>query len=80
MQHHKNKIMENNELKHNTKSMQTANQPGIYKLMIFGVLICMVGTYARFAFDSWVLSLVSWIILFIGAIIAIKGVFKILDA
>lgn len=80
MLHHKNKIMENNELKHNTKSMQTANQPGIYKLMIFGVLICMVGTYARFAFDSWVLSLVSWIILFIGAIIAIKGVFKILDA
>ena len=72
--------MENNELKHNTESMKTANQPGIYKLMIFGVLICMVGTYARFAFDSWVLSLVSWIILFIGAIISIKGVFKILDA
>ena len=72
--------MENNELKQNTESMQTANQPGIYKLMIVGVLICMVGTYARFAFDSWVLSLVSWIVLFIGAIIAIKGVFKILDA
>ncbi|KQM66343.1 hypothetical protein ASE74_08000 [Pedobacter sp. Leaf216] len=72
--------MENNELKHNTESMKTANQPGIYKMMIFGVLVCMVGTYARFAYDSWQLSLASWIILFIGAIIAIKGVFKILDA
>lgn len=72
--------MENNQLKHNTESMQTANQPGIYKLMIVGVLIAFLGTYLRFAFDSWVLSLVSWIILFLGAIIAIKGVFKILDA
>ncbi|MDN3587937.1 hypothetical protein QWY86_14745 [Pedobacter aquatilis] len=72
--------MENNHLKHNTESMQTANQPGIYKLMILGVLVCMVGTYLRFAQDSWQMSLISWIILFIGAIIAIKGVFKILDA
>ncbi|MFC1223666.1 hypothetical protein ACFE6N_07640 [Pedobacter sp. BG31] len=72
--------MENNELKHNTESMKTANQPGIYKLMIFGVLVCIVGTYARFTYDSWQVSLASWIVLFIGAIIAIKGVFKILDA
>ena len=72
--------MENNEIKHNTESMKTANQAGIYKLIIFGVLVCMVGTYLRFAFDSSMLSLVSWIILFIGAIISIKGVFKILDA
>lgn len=72
--------MENNELKHNTESMKTANQAGIYKLIIFGVVVCMVGTYLRFAFDSSMLSLVSWIILFIGAFICIKGVFKILDA
>jgi len=72
--------MENNELKHNTESMQTANQPGIYRLIIFGVLISMVGTYLRFAHDSWQMSLISWIILFVGAIISIKGVFKILDA
>lgn len=69
-----------NELKHNTESMKKANEPGIYKLMIFGVLVCMLGTYLRFAFDSNMLSLVSWIILFIGAFICIKGVFKILDA
>ncbi|SER75992.1 MULTISPECIES: hypothetical protein [Pedobacter] len=72
--------MENKELKHNTESMQTANQPGIYKLMIVGVLISILGTYLRFAHDSWQMSLISWIILFVGAIIAIKGVFKILDA
>ncbi len=71
--------MENN-IKHNTESMQTANQPGIYKQIILGVLVSIVGTYLRFAHDSWQLSLISWIILFIGAIIAIKGVFKILDA
>lgn len=72
--------MENTELKHNTESMQKANQESIYKLMIVGVLISIVGTYLRFAFDSWLLSLVSWIVLFIGAVIAIKGVFKILEA
>lgn len=72
--------MENTELKHNTESMKRANQPGIYKMMIFGVLVSLVGVYLRFAFDSFTLSLVSWIILFIGATICIKGVFKILDA
>lgn len=69
-----------NELKHNTESMKAANQPGIYKLIIFGVVVCLIGVYARFAFDSWVLSLVSWIILVIGVFICIKGVMKILSA
>jgi len=72
--------MDNREVKHYTESMETANQPGIYKLIIVGVLISILGTYLRFAHDSWQMSLVSWIILFIGAIVAIKGVFKILGA
>jgi len=66
--------------KHNTKSMQNANEPAIYKLIIAGVVVSLVGVYLRFAFDSTMLSLVSWIILFIGAFIAIKGVFKILGS
>jgi len=66
--------------KHNTKSMQNANEPAIYKLIIAGVVVSLVGVYLRFAFDSTILSLVSWIILFIGAFIAIKGVFKILGS
>lgn len=65
---------------HNTKSMENANQPSIYTLMIVGVLISMLGVYLRFAFDSNMLSLVSWIILFIGAFVCCKAVFKILGA
>jgi len=66
--------------KHNTKSMQNANQTSIYKLLIAGIVVSMVGVYLRFAFDSTTLSLVSWIILFLGAFICCKAVFKILGS
>lgn len=66
--------------KHNTESMKRANETSIYILMVVGILISMVGVYLRFAGDSTTLSIVSWVILFIGAIVACKGVFKILDA
>jgi len=66
--------------KHNTKSMQNANETSIYKLLIAGVIVCLVGVYLRFAFDSTMLSLVSWIILFLGAFICFKAVFKILGS
>ncbi|EDM37347.1 hypothetical protein PBAL39_09396 [Pedobacter sp. BAL39] len=65
---------------HNTESMKRANETSIYKLMTVGILVSMLGVYLRFAGDSMTLSIVSWVILFIGAIIAIKGVFKILAA
>lgn len=65
---------------HNTDSMKRANDESIYKLMIVGILIGMLGVYLRFAFDSTTLSIVSWVILFVGAVIACKGVFKILEA
>ena len=61
-------------------SMKTANETGTYKLMLVGILVGIVGVYLRFAFDSTVLSIVSWVILLIGSIIACKGVFKILNA
>jgi hypothetical protein len=66
--------------KHNTKSMQNANQASIYKLLVVGVVVSIVGVYLRFAGDSMILSLVSWIILFLGAFICIKAVFKILGS
>jgi len=69
-----------NQSEERERSMETANQPAIYWLIIVGVLISMVGVYLRFAFDSITLSIVSWVILFVGAIVACKGVFKILDA
>lgn len=64
--------------KHNTESMKRANETSIYILMVVGILISIVGVYLRFAGDSTTLSIVSWVILFVGSIIACKGVFKIL--
>jgi len=66
--------------KHNTKSMQNANQTSIYKLLVAGIVVSMLGVYLRFAFDSNILSLVSWIVLFLGAFICCKAVFKILGS
>lgn len=66
--------------KHNTESMKRANEASIYKLMVVGILITMLGVYLRFASDSTTLSIVSWVILFVGSIIACKAVFKILAA
>jgi membrane protein implicated in regulation of membrane protease activity len=62
------------------RSMETANNTGNYTLILWGVVIGMIGVFARFAFDSTTLSIVSWAILLIGSIVACKGVFKILDA
>lgn len=69
-----------NQSEEREKSMASANTTSNYTLILWGVLIGMVGVYARFAFDSTTLSIVSWAILLIGSIIACKGVFKILDA
>jgi len=66
--------------KHNTESMKRANETSIYILMVVGILITILGVYLRFAGDSTTLSIVSWVILFVGSIIACKGVFKILAA
>lgn len=71
--------MENTEVQ-NTESMKRANETSIYTMIVVGVLISLVGVYLRFAFDSTTLSIVSWVILFVGSFIACKGVFKILAA
>jgi len=72
--------MENTTNKSTEESMKRANETSIYTLIVAGVLVSMVGVYLRFAFDSTTLSIVSWVILFVGAFIACKGVFKILAA
>jgi uncharacterized membrane protein YeaQ/YmgE (transglycosylase-associated protein family) len=69
-----------NQSEEREKSMETANQTGIYKTMLVGIIIGIVGCYLRFAFDAVWLSILSWVILFVGAFIACKAVFKILDA
>jgi uncharacterized membrane protein HdeD (DUF308 family) len=72
--------MENTTNKSTEESMKRANETSIYTLIVAGVLVSIVGVYLRFAFDSTTLSIVSWVILFVGAFIACKGVFKILAA
>lgn len=69
-----------NQSEEREHSMETANETGIYKLMLVGIVISIIGVYLRFAFDSTILSIVSWAILFVGSFIACKAVFKILDA
>lgn len=71
--------MENPKVQ-NTESMKRANETSLYITMVIGVLISIVGVYLRFAMDSVTLSIVSWVILFIGSFIACKAVFKIMDA
>jgi uncharacterized membrane protein len=66
--------------KHNTESMQRANQTSIYQLITIGVVVSMIGVFLRFAGDSMTLSIVSWVILLVGAFICCKAVFKILAA
>lgn len=72
--------MDAQSAKERGKSMETANQASIYKLILVGLLVSFVGIYLRFAFNSTVLSIVSWAILFAGAFICCKAVFKILNA
>lgn len=69
-----------NQSEEREKSMETANETSIYKLILVGVLISMLGVYLRFAFDSTILSIVSWVVLFIGSYVCCKAVFKILNA
>ena len=66
--------------KEREQSIQTANQPAIYMTIMVGVVICIVGVFLRFAYDAMWLSLISWAILAVGAVVAIMGVFKILNA
>ncbi|RZK43539.1 MAG: hypothetical protein EOO90_02975 [Pedobacter sp.] len=69
-----------NQSEERDKSMETANQSSIYWLILWGVVISVIGVFLRFAYDDMTLSIVSWVILFVGAFVACKGVFKILDA
>lgn len=61
------------------KSMEESNQSSHYMWILVGTIISMVGVFLRFAWDSVMLSIVSWVILFVGSIIACKGVFKIMN-
>ncbi len=69
-----------NQAEERDHSMATANNPAIYKTMAVGIIISLIGVFLRFAFDSVMLSIVSWVILLIGAVWSCIAVFKILNA
>ncbi len=68
------------DLKYETESMRTSNDASIYIWLSVGVVIGLFGAFFRFVHDSFTISLISWIFLFIGTAIAISNVFKILKA
>lgn len=69
-----------NQSEEREQSMKTANETAIYKLILVGVLISMLGVYLRFTVDATWMSILSWAILFIGSFVCCKAVFKILNA
>lgn len=68
------------EAKYEKDSMKTANNPSIYVWLIIGTIVGLFGAFFRFAHDSFTISLISWIFLFIGVAICIRSVFQILNA
>lgn len=60
-------------------SIEKANETSNYLLLVLAIIVGTVGVYFRFAHDSLTFSIISWIILLVGVIIALKAVFKILQ-
>lgn len=59
--------------------MVNANNPSHYKLIIAGLFVTLLGIYVPFLIEhSFIVSLLGWIVTFLGAFISIAGVFKIL--
>lgn len=71
--------MDQKQAEEREQSMERVNQPGIYKTLLVGIIIGIVGVYLRFAIDAVWLSVLSWVILLVGTIIACKAVFKMMD-
>ena len=60
-------------------SLVNANNPSHYKVIIIGVFITLFGVYIKEAiYHSMVVDLLGWALTFIGAIVSIVGVFRIL--
>jgi Flp pilus assembly protein TadB len=62
------------------KSIETANQIGIYKSLLAGIIVTMIGVFVRFTIDATWMSILAWVILFVGAVWSCISVFKILDS
>ncbi len=68
------------DAKQREQSMKTANDSAIYTKIVFWSLVAIVGVFLRFIIDTKTVSIISWVILFVGFIMACKTTFKILNA
>jgi len=61
-----------------SNSLQEANQEGHYKFLVVAIVVGLIGVYVRFAPIPHA-SAIANIILVIGVILGLKGVFKIIE-
>ncbi len=60
-------------------SMVNANNPSHYKVIVIGLFVTLFGVYIKQIIEhSLVIDLLGWVLTFVGALISISGVFKIL--
>ncbi|ADY53047.1 hypothetical protein Pedsa_2502 [Pseudopedobacter saltans DSM 12145] len=60
-------------------SMVNANNPSHYKVIVIGLFVTLFGVYIKQIIEhSTVIDLLGWVLTFVGALISISGVFKIL--
>lgn len=60
-------------------SMVNANNPSHYKVIVIGLFVTLFGVYIKQIIEhSLVIDLLGWVLTFLGALISIAGVFKIL--
>jgi len=60
------------------KTDNNANQTQHYQTLAVAVVIGLIGTFLRFAQDSFTLSMISNLLLLIGWIIVFRVVFRIM--
>ncbi len=59
--------------------MVNANNPAHIKVIIIGLFITLFGVYIKQIIDhSFVVDIAGWVLTFLGALVSISGVFKIL--
>ncbi|MFD1631669.1 hypothetical protein [Pseudopedobacter beijingensis] len=60
-------------------SMVNANNPSHYKLIVIGLFVTLFGIYIKeIILHSLFIDLLGWALTFLGALISIKGVLRIL--
>jgi hypothetical protein len=60
--------------------IENANNPSHFKIIIIGLFVTLFGVYLKQIIEhSTVIDIIGWALTFRGALISIKGVFRILQ-